>query len=643
MNRGMLFFERLLQRRPAQFSIIAIASAQLMALVGLVMGIVSIWLNADFSTRYRWQLIWMTIGFMLVANLILLTIVWFITPKSRKRLVQLMSGEIDTANSDEIRGAWREISSLSWRYSTISAPITFLIGILPVSLYFYLRFIANFDQFIYTLIGGLISVLSVAVAVPVIIERLLVPARSALLPREFETQLSGIAGASVGLKLSVVTITLVIIGILLVAPIGYHQVVKATINIFDPEQIIRNLQIRQEMQFQSFLVTALAIALNLGLIFAISRSFTNPITALIETFKDVEKGNLSRRANVTATDEIGTLAIQFNRMVSQLEALQTSLEEQVKERTKQLEAINEVGRAVSAILDPDELIEKVVNLITNRFGYYYTALFLTDPSGRWAELRSATGEAGRVLKESRHRLEIGGKSMVGTAIQQKQARIALDVGTESVRFDNPLLPYTRSEIALPLVVGDRILGALDVQSTKPSAFGPRDIDTLQNMVNQVAVAIENAHLFRETREHLEELQTAQRQYLQSAWASLAVQERAEYEVGDTAVSDNRLEVSLTLRDQIIGQITLARETDWTSEERAWVESVATQAAVALENARLLEQSQKKATMEKYISGISGKIWSSNTIDGILQTSIRELGKVLNASEAIIQLHSADRE
>lgn len=643
MMRIVLFFESLVKRTPAYYTVLAIATSQLLTLAGLVMGIVSIWLNADFSITYLWQLIWMTIVFILVADLILLLLAWFITPRSRKRLTQLAAGQTDNANPHDILAAWREISSISWRYGAISAPITFLVGILPVSLYFYLRFIANVDQFIYTLIGGLISVLSVAVAAPVIIERLLVPARNALLPRDFETQLGGIAGASVGLKLSVVTITLVVIGILLVAPIGYHQVVQATINIFDPEQIVRNQQIRREMQLQSFLVTALALALNLGLVFAISRSFTSPISSMIETFKDVEKGNLKRRADVTATDEIGALAIHFNRMVSRLETLQTSLEEQVKERTEQLEAINEVGRSVSAILDPDELIDKVVNLITDRFGYYYSALFLTDSSGRWAELRSATGEAGRVLKESRHRLEIGGKSMVGTAIQQKRARIALDVGTESVRFDNPLLPYTRSEIAMPLVVGDHILGALDVQSTKPSAFASRDIETLQNMANQVAVAIENAHLFRETRERLEELQTAQRQYLQSAWTSLATQERSEYEVGDTTAGETRMDVPLTLRDQIIGQISLAGDAEWTPEERAWVEAVATQSAVALENARLLDESQRNAAYEKLIADITGKIWSSTTIDGILQTSIRELGRTLNATEAIIELSPEEEQ
>lgn len=637
MRSELSFFQRLLQRTPKFYTVAVIGMAQLMALTGLLLGIVSVLLNADFSAARMWQVVWMTILSMAAANIVLLLIAWGITPKSRQRLIQAVQGQGDHVSAAEIRSAWREISRLPWLYGVISGPVAFLIGILPVSLYFYLSHIANLDQFLYTLIGGLISVLGVAVLVPVIIERLLAPARSVLLPQDFETQLSGISGARVGIKLTGVTIILVIIGILLVAPIGYHQIVKIPVNIFDPAQIERTHAIQRDMQVQSLLVTALAITLNLGLVFAVSRSFTMPISSLIETFKEVERGNLNRRAEVAATDEIGTLAIHFNRMLSRLENLQNSLEQQVKERTEQLEAINEVGRAVTAILDPAELIERVVNLITDRFGYYYSALFLLDPSGRWAELRSATGEAGRVLKESHHRLEAGGKSMVGSAIQQKRARIALDVGTESVRFDNPLLPYTRSEIALPLVVGDRVLGALDVQSTKQSAFSQRDIETLQNMANQVAVAIENAHLFQETRQRLEELQAAQRQYLQEAWTSLSVQERAEYEVGEVSANDNRVEVPLTLRDQIIGQISLAVDQDWTAEDRAWVEAVATQAAIALENARLLDQSQKNAAYEKLIADITSKIWSSTTIDGILQTSVRELGRALSATEAVIEL------
>ncbi len=110
-------------------------------------------------------------------------------------------------------------------------------------------------------------------------------------------------------------------------------------------------------------------------------------------------------------------------------------------------------------------------------------------------LEAGTGEAGRQMKEAGHRLEVGGMSMVGAACARREARIALDVGDEAVRFDNPLLPDTRSEMALPLIAGDRVLGALDVQSTEPAAFSQEDIAVLQLVADQVAVAIANARLF----------------------------------------------------------------------------------------------------------------------------------------------------
>ncbi|MBV6395557.1 MAG: hypothetical protein HFACDABA_01134 [Anaerolineales bacterium] len=633
-----IFLERLLLRTRGRFLLAATFLAQLLSIPGGMLGMLVIQLNANFSQTQLQNLTRLALPVSLLGNLGLLLISWYLTPNARSLLDTRLRDGHEAENAEKSLAAWREISAYPWRYGIITLPLTFIVNALAPTLYFYLRNHIILDQLVYSLIGGLVTVLVVVILTIILLERMLLPARVILLPREADSQITGLAGAPVGWKLSLITMALVGIGIMLVAPIGYRQIVQSTINIFDPEQIVRNMQIRRDMQIQSIIAGAAAILLNLGLVYAISRTFTNPISSLIETFKEVEGGNLGRRVNVTATDEIGTLTIQFNRMIARLETLQTGLEEQVRERTKQLEAINEVGRAASAILDPAELIERVVNLITDEFGYYYAALFLLDPSGHWAELRSATGEAGRVLRESRHRLEVGGKSMVGSAIQQRRARIALDVGAEPARFNNPLLPYTRSEIALPLVAGERILGALDVQSTTPSAFNTRDIETLQNMANQVAVAIENAHLFQETRQRLEELQAAQRQYLREAWTSLAVHEHNEYIVGDVITEkDTRLDVPLTLRDQIIGEISLSGDSSWTSEERSWVEAVATQAAIALENARLLDQSQKNAAYEKLIADITGKIWASTTIEGILQVSVRELGRTLNATEAIIAL------
>ena len=327
----------------------------------------------------------------------------------------------------------------------------------------------------------------------------------------------------------------------------------------------------------------------------------------------------------------------------ELENQNIHLEDRVAERTLQLKAVNEVGRAASSVLDPDELINQVANLITDQFGFYYTALFLVDSTRRWAELKSATGEAGRVLTESKHRLEVGGKSMVGTAISTRSPRVALDVGMEPTRFENPLLPYTRSEIALPLLVGDRVLGALDVQSTKEGAFGPQEIDTLKNMANQVSIALENASLFQQAQQNLNEIRSIQRQYTLQSWKQVKNTEELRYEVGDEEAhkTDNELEVPLAIRDGVIGEIKLDTDNEWTPEQRNLIEAVAAQASLALENARLLEESQSTATSERLISEISGKIWSSATMDGILRTAVQELGRALDASEATIELNMED--
>jgi GAF domain-containing protein/HAMP domain-containing protein len=364
-----------------------------------------------------------------------------------------------------------------------------------------------------------------------------------------------------------------------------------------------------------------------------------PITQLTGVTIKVASGDMTATAMIESQDEIGTLAQNFNRMIARLQELQSGLEQQVEERTAQLKAVNEVGRVASAILDPQQLVARVVHLISDQFGYYYAAIFVADERGEWATLNDATGEAGRVLRENKHRLRIGGNSMVGTAISTGKPRIAQDVGTERIRFENPLLPYTRSEIALPLIVGERVQGALDVQSTQPSAFGPQEIETLQSMAHQVAIAFENAHLFQEAQKRLEEMQAIQRQYVLESWKPLAGRENLEYKIGDEDVraGASEIDVPLALRDEIIGQISLTTEADWTPEQRNLIEAVATQAALALENARLVEESQSSAARERLLAEITGKVWASTTIDGILQTAVRELGRALDASEASIEL------
>jgi GAF domain-containing protein len=187
----------------------------------------------------------------------------------------------------------------------------------------------------------------------------------------------------------------------------------------------------------------------------------------------------------------------------EVQSLRASLEQQVADRTAGLATAVEVGRAAASILQVDTLVTRVVDLVQERFDLYYAGLFLLNAAGDRAVLYAGTGEAGRMMKEAGHSLEVGGQSMVGAACAQRQARIALDVGEERVRFDNPLLPRTRSEMALPLIVGERVLGALDVQSVEPAAFSEQDVAVLQLVADQVAVAVDNAHKFSQEATLLE--------------------------------------------------------------------------------------------------------------------------------------------
>ena len=166
-------------------------------------------------------------------------------------------------------------------------------------------------------------------------------------------------------------------------------------------------------------------------------------------------------------------------------------------RTIQLQTGAEVSRAASSILEPGKLLPMVVELIRSHFDYYYVGIFLLDESKKWAVLSAASGEMGRQMIAQNHRLEIGGSSMIGWCISHGQARIALDVGEDAVRFRNPYLPATRSEMALPLISRGEVIGAMTIQSELPAAFSRVDITALQAMADQVGNAIQNARLFAE--------------------------------------------------------------------------------------------------------------------------------------------------
>ncbi len=185
----------------------------------------------------------------------------------------------------------------------------------------------------------------------------------------------------------------------------------------------------------------------------LARRLAAPLLALTATASRIAEGEIGIQAAIAGPAEVTSLARAFNNMTAQLRELIGSLEQRVADRTRNLQTAAEVARVATALLDPDELLRETANLVRERFDLYYVGLFLLDPEGRFAVLRAGTGEAGERLLAQGHRLEVGGSSMVGQCVATGRARIALDVGAEAVRFDNPLLPETRSEMALPPVAG----------------------------------------------------------------------------------------------------------------------------------------------------------------------------------------------
>ena len=638
--------DQLVRRNGGWSLIIILATAQIIAMFGAIPGILSIRVNAEFDEPQLRLFSIIVPALIVITNMILLAIVWRLTPIARKRLDSWANQSTRPKSDDELL-AWTEITSLSWRFGVAAVFVIFFVDILPTFLISFSKgevvssafqpTALNSSDPIYILVGGTVALFGSVLLAILLIEHFTLPIRVILLPRDFETQLKGRSGLLLNGKFLILTLALIGIAVLLIAPIGYQH----TIRVLYSE--ISSLEIFRGLQLQSVLFSLLALLLGAGFSYYVAKAVSDPIYDLIKTFNKIEQGDLTQRAPVSGTDELGIVTVQFNRMVSRLETLQNSLEQQVIERTKQLAATNEVGRVAASSLDPEQLLAKVIPLIPERFEYYFAAIYLVDPSGKWAELKEATGEAGRVLKQNHHRLEISGKNMVGTAIRESSPRIAQIASEEKQRFENPLLPYTRSEMALPLMVGDRVLGALNVQSTRESDFGPQVIETMQNMAGQVAIALENARLFQEAQQIIKEMRAVQQQYLLEGWQGLSEEnEKLEYRIGDEEDDNSRkLEVPISLRDQILGQIMLESQTEWTPDQHSLVGAVATQAAIALENARLVSESRHIALRERMAAEINSKIWSSATIDGVLQTVIKELGRRLDASSATIELNIDD--
>lgn len=391
-------------------------------------------------------------------------------------------------------------------------------------------------------------------------------------------------------------------------------------------------------------IFAIVIAVVVGLF--VTRSIATPLSNLAAIARQIAAGDFQLTAPVTRKDEIGDLAQAFNMMTAQLRGLIDSLEERVRGRTRALETGAEISRQLTAILDLDELLNYVVNRVQSEFNLYHTHIYLLDEQGENLIMAAGYGDVGRQLKERGHHLPAG-SGIVGTVASTNEHFLSNNVNDVLNFVRNPLLPYTNSELAVPLRKGDQVLGVLDVQSEQINRFTQEDISLLQSIANQTAVAVSNARLLTETQTALQEIERLNRRLTREGWqqvseevttpgyryvagtrrkiapatdawlppmkqAAIEKQLVKQSHPGNGDVPKAELAVPLMLRGEVIGVLGVKREEnpDWAEEEVAAVEAVANQVALALENARLSKEQEKTIVQLKDIDRLKSEFLTS---------------------------------
>jgi len=356
-----------------------------------------------------------------------------------------------------------------------------------------------------------------------------------------------------------------------------------------------------------------------------------------------------------SVEELASANAILNYTQSELQNRSTELviaNEQLENRTQKLHGIAEIARTTTAIHDFDQLLPVITSAISQKLEYYHVGLFLLDEQKQFAILRSANTPDGLRMLNRGHRVSVGHISPIGFAAQAGQARITLDTGADSKFLNNVDLPDTRSQIVLPLGSGDEIVGVLDIQSREVNAFSDDDVSTLSILADQVTIAIENALLYEQSQTALREADITSRQVASQAWSDYGrtIQTRGYRYDGikseplkDTKATrreDDSLLIPVQLRDQTIGCLKLKTADptrQWTDDELIMVKATAERVALALEGARLLEEAQKRAKRESFLSDITAKLGTSFQLDSILRDTVEELGQTLKNSTVTFQL------
>ncbi|HEY9152735.1 MAG TPA: GAF domain-containing protein, partial [Anaerolineales bacterium] len=439
-----------------------------------------------------------------------------------------------------------------------------------------------------------------------------------------------------------------------------------------------------------FMIGVVGLLIAFAVIQFIATAIADPIIVLRNAALEVGQGNLNVSIpDRTSEDEIGTLQSSFKNMEAQLRDLVGTLEQRVNERTSELAAANQevsrratqltaiakVTQSIASVHELETTLPQITRTISDEFGFYHAGIFLIDEARQFAVLKAANSEGGKRMLQRGHQLKVGEQGIVGYVAANAVPRIALDTGADAAFFNNPDLPTTRSEMALPLILNQQTIGILDVQSEQPSAFSQEDIDVLSTLAAQVGIAIQNARLFDETNRSLREARALYERYIRSALSQtvqenkigyrftgtgltplIAPIENAEietaYSKGSTVIKSANakknpavLTIPIKLREDVIGVLDIRSQSTsgWNQDDIDIAEAIAERVALAVENAALLEDSQRRASKERIIGEVTSKISQSINLRNVLQTAVEEIGHVIPGSDVIIQFQPSTEE
>jgi putative methionine-R-sulfoxide reductase with GAF domain len=314
-------------------------------------------------------------------------------------------------------------------------------------------------------------------------------------------------------------------------------------------ELVQNQTRALDAAIQASITSAILLFIVVIFAWALGNYITSPIEKLTKASQKAASGDLDTRIDIPGRDELTLLADAFNTMTTRLHELIDSLEERVATRTKDLATVAEVGTATATILETDRLLKEVVELTKERFHLYHSHIYLLDEEGENLVLTAGAGEAGRIMVSEKRSISLDREqSLVARAARERKGVIVNDV-TEAPDFlPNPLLPNTRSELAVPMIAGGNLIGVFDVQSDQVGRFTEADIDIQTTLAAQIAISIQNVHSFEESKAQadLETLANAIGQKIQRATTVEDTLQVAIREIG-LALSASRVTGHITTK------------------------------------------------------------------------------------------------